>query len=86
VPNLASTGSTWPGEPSRVRLVVTDDGVGLDPTRIDRNSEGYLRMQLLHDQVTNLQGELLLTSAPGRGTTVRVDLPSQAGGHQEATD
>jgi signal transduction histidine kinase len=83
---LASVRSTRPGQPSRVRLVVTDDGVGLDPARIDRSSEGYLRMQLLHDRVTSLHGELLLTSAPGRGTTVRVDLPSQAGGHQEAAD
>jgi signal transduction histidine kinase len=75
---LATTGSRGPGGSSRVLLVVADDGAGLDPAHIDRNSEGYLRMQLLHDRVASLHGELVLSSGPG-GTTVRVNLPAQDG-------
>jgi signal transduction histidine kinase len=75
---LASMRGASPGEPPRVRLVVADDGEGVDPSRIDRSSEAYLRIQLLHDQVESLQGELVVTSAPGHGTTVRVDLPALA--------
>jgi len=78
---LASMRGASPGEPPRVRLVVADDGEGVDPSRIDRSSEAYLRMQLLHDQVESLEGELVVASAPGHGTTVQVDLPSRAGGH-----
>jgi signal transduction histidine kinase len=74
---LTPTASGPAGAPRRVRLVVADDGMGLDPARADRSSESYLRMQLLHDRVANLQGELVVTSAPGQGTTVRVDLPVQ---------
>jgi signal transduction histidine kinase len=83
---LASTRGTRPGEPPRVRLVVADDGVGADPARIDRNSEGYLRMQLLHDRVSSLQGDLVVTSAPGHGTTVRVDLPTGPSGQRPAAN
>ena len=75
---LESIGSARPGEPSRVRLVVADDGVGLDPAHVDHNSESYLRLQLLHDRVAQLNGSLVVTSAPGHGTTVRADLPASA--------
>src|SRR5215213_11962635 len=81
---LASAVSAGPGEPPRVRLVIADDGEGLDPARINRNSEDYLRMQLLHDRVASLQGELVVSSAPGHGTTVRVDLPARTTGHEHA--
>jgi signal transduction histidine kinase len=75
---LASTSSRRPEGSSRVLLVVAHDGAGLDPASIDRNSERYLRMQLLHDRVAGLHGEMVLSSGPG-GTTVRVDLPARDG-------
>jgi two-component system NarL family sensor kinase len=77
--SVSPAGSGGPGKQSRVRLVIADDGVGLHPSRIDRHSEGYLRVRLLHDRVASLGGELVVTSAPGQGTTVRVELPAQAG-------
>jgi len=58
-----------------VRLVVADDGVGVDPSRIDRRAEGHLGLRLLVDRVESLGGELVITSAVGQGTTIRADLP-----------
>jgi two-component system NarL family sensor kinase len=77
--SLSSVDVAAPGGQPRVRLVIADDGAGLNPSRIDRQSEGYLRAQLLHDRVQSLGGELVITSAPTRGTTVHVDLPTNAG-------
>jgi signal transduction histidine kinase len=57
-----------------VRLAIADDGVGFDPATIDRG-EGHLGLRLLTDRVRSLRGELLVTSAVGRGTTVLADLP-----------
>jgi hypothetical protein len=31
-----------PGVEPRVRLVIADDGVGVDPSRLDRRAEGHL--------------------------------------------
>ena len=75
---LESLDSARPEEPSRVRLIVADDGVGLDPAQADHNSESYLRLHLLHDRVAELNGSFLVTSAPGHGTTVQADLPVSA--------
>jgi two-component system, NarL family, sensor kinase len=58
-----------------VRLEVTDDGVGVDPTRLDQRAAGHLGLRLLADRVDALGGELVVTAAPGEGTTVRTDVP-----------
>jgi two-component system NarL family sensor kinase len=63
-----------------VRMVVADDGVGVDPAKMDRRAEGHLGLRLLVDRVQSLGGELVVTSAVGRGTTVRADLPVRSGG------
>ena len=68
-----------PGEPARVLLVVADDGEGLDGARVDRNKESCLPIQLLHDRVRSRQGEFVVTSGRGLGTTVRAVLPIGAG-------
>jgi two-component system, NarL family, sensor kinase len=58
-----------------VRLRVADDGVGVDPTTMDRRAEGHLGLRLLVDRVQSLGGVLVVTSAVGEGTTVQADLP-----------
>jgi two-component system, NarL family, sensor kinase len=63
----------------RVRLVVADDGVGLDPAKMDRRAEGHLGLRLLADRVASLGGTLLITSAAGEGTTVQAELPLRPG-------
>lgn len=68
-----------PGEDARVRLRITDDGVGVDPTQIDRRAEGHLGLRLVADRVESLGGRLTVTSAVGQGTSVEAELPVQAG-------
>jgi signal transduction histidine kinase len=65
-------------EQPRVRLVVADDGVGVDLGKIDRRAEGHLGLRLLADRVESLGGELTIISAPGQGTTVQAELPVAA--------
>jgi two-component system NarL family sensor kinase len=39
-----------------VRLAVADDGVGVDPAKMDRRAEGHLGLRLLVDRVESLGG------------------------------
>lgn len=60
-------------EPASCSFVLSDDGCGFDvrDPRI-RSSHGILGMQ---QRVRSLGGELVLDSAPGTGTTLRVKVP-----------
>jgi signal transduction histidine kinase len=70
--------SLRPSEQARARLVIADDGVGVDLAKIDRRAEGHLGLRLLADRVESMGGELTITSAPGQGTTVQAELPVTA--------
>jgi signal transduction histidine kinase len=71
-------------------LAVTDDGAGIDAADLDSVFERFYRgknarvlgvpgtglgLTIVRAIVDAHGGELCLTSAPGRGTTVRVALP-----------
>lgn len=51
---------------------VQDDGVGFDPEMLPRATHGLVGMRY---RVESEHGELRLTSAPGRGTTLQAQLP-----------
>jgi len=54
---------------------VRDDGRGFDAhQRERRREEGHLGLGLLEGLVIEAGGTLVMTSAPGEGTTVRLDL------------
>lgn len=56
----------------RAVLSICDDGAGFDPARAaERHGMG---LDLMRERVTELGGELLIESAPGEGTTVRITL------------
>lgn len=55
----------------RVRLEVSDDGVGFDPGLA---TDGY-GLRGMRARVSEIGGELRVDSAPGRGTTVTADVP-----------
>ena len=57
---------------SSVQLVVTDNGAGFDPATVPR--EGHLGLRSLRDLVVDSGGMLELDSAPGAGTTVRLEI------------
>lgn len=56
----------------RLRAEIADDGAGFEPTPEKRRSLGLTGMV---ERATLAGGEVHITSAPGAGTTVRLDLP-----------
>ena len=57
-----------------VRLVIEDDGTGFDPEKV---REGALGLVGIRERVVILGGRFELESAPGDGTTIVVELPTQ---------
>jgi signal transduction histidine kinase len=55
-----------------VTIVVRDDGIGFDPAR---PGEGFGLLGM-RERVDLVDGRVLIESAPGRGTTVRAEIPS----------
>jgi signal transduction histidine kinase len=61
-----------------VTLSVADDGKGFRPEDpLARPAEGHFGLRLLADQVRDAGGSFDLDSAPGRGTSVRVEVPAR---------
>jgi signal transduction histidine kinase len=56
-----------------VSLTVSDDGVGLDPSRFA--SAGGLGLVMMRERATQLNGRFEFESAPGRGTRIKVVVP-----------
>jgi signal transduction histidine kinase len=59
-------------EPNRVRVRVSDDGVGFDPTRAKSSTHGIAGMRF---RVETLGGTLSVTSSAGAGTLLEAVLP-----------
>jgi two-component system NarL family sensor kinase len=61
----------------RIELEVRDDGSGFDPARREAALlAGHLGLASSEQRVRSAGGELIVSSAPGRGTTVQAVLPS----------
>ena len=58
--------------PDGVRLQVTDDGRGFDPTKVP---DGHLGLAGMRSRAERLGGRLTVTSTPGSGTTIEVVVP-----------
>jgi signal transduction histidine kinase len=59
-------------EDGRVRFTIEDDGVGFDPTSVDRGAG----LDNIADRVSAAGGVLSIESALGRGTSVSGLLPA----------
>jgi two-component system NarL family sensor kinase len=58
-------------------LGLQDDGRGFEPGRMDAAAPGeHLGLRMLRDLAEDAGGFLAVTSAPGEGTTVRVEVPA----------
>jgi two-component system, NarL family, sensor kinase len=67
---------TVAADSERIELDVTDDGRGFDAARReDSLLDGHIGLASSEQRVRSAGGELAVSSAPGRGTTVRATLP-----------
>jgi two-component system, NarL family, sensor kinase len=57
-------------------MEIIDNGVGFDAARLLANpKEGHFGLRVLGDTVADAGGELLLSSAPGVGTSWQLRIP-----------
>lgn len=54
---------------------VNDDGIGFDPGRAELRSR-HLGLTSMEERARELGGRLAIRSAPGAGTTVRLEVPA----------
>ncbi|MBI2852083.1 MAG: sensor histidine kinase [Chloroflexi bacterium] len=59
-----------------VQITVEDDGQGFDMANVDSNS--HLGLQMMRERAWLVGGRLTVSSAPGKGTLVKLALPYQA--------
>ncbi|MDP8977175.1 MAG: hypothetical protein M3N17_01065 [Actinomycetota bacterium] len=69
-----SPGGRASDRPAQIPARVTDDGAGFEPDTVARGAG----LQNIEDRVEALGGELVVDSAPGRGTTITGRLPAPA--------
>ncbi len=62
-------------EPQMVVLSVSDDGRGFDPAAVQAAGHGHFGLLGMRERAESLGGKFQLTTAPGRGTEVRVWIP-----------
>ncbi len=63
--------------PNTTRLVVTDDGRGFAPgDRARRQADGHVGLALLDGLVKQADGTLVVTSEPGEGTRLELEVPT----------
>jgi signal transduction histidine kinase len=63
--------------PNTTRLVVTDDGRGFAPgDRARRQADGHVGLTLLEGLVKQVDGTLVVTSEPGEGTRMQLEVPT----------
>ena len=61
----------------RVRLSIKDDGIGLATAEPPDQRHGF-GMGTMRERAQGIGGQLRVASRPGRGTTIRVEVPSLA--------
>ena len=58
----------------RVIFIIRDDGIGYEQTRKGKSSRG-IGIPSMKERVASFGGSVDISSTPGRGTTIRADLP-----------
>ncbi len=67
----------------RVGVTVNDDGGGFDPSNRHRSQEGqnHHGLTIMKERAESLGGKLVVTSTPGKGTEVKVNIPLEGKYH-----
>jgi signal transduction histidine kinase len=81
----AGAGTAWvlvETRPGWVRLEISDDGSGFDPAA---THPGHFGLDSMRSRAKEAGGILTITSTPGLGTTVRVEVPTDSGEGSNAT-
>jgi len=61
--------------PVAISLVIRDDGAGFTPGEEAGAKQGHFGLVGMRERIERLDGTLRIESAPGRGTTVRIEVP-----------
>ncbi|MBJ6367241.1 sensor histidine kinase [Snuella sedimenti] len=58
-------------------IVIDDNGKGFDPDKVKRikNGDGGMGMTFMRERITYINGRLFLSSQPGKGTRVTLNIP-----------
>jgi len=62
---------------TRVTVEIEDDGCGFDPAMVHA---GHFGLESMRSRADEIGADLDISSAPGRGTIVRVELPVESNG------
>ncbi|NSL51768.1 sensor histidine kinase [Calidifontibacillus erzurumensis] len=54
------------------KIIIKDNGIGFDPSEKKEHSFGLIGMK---ERIELLKGQLHINSAPGKGTTIRINVP-----------
>jgi signal transduction histidine kinase len=66
----------------RVVATIVDDGVGFTPGELGRSEFPRFGLATMRERAESIGGSVQLDTAPGAGTRVRVEIPSQAASQQ----
>lgn len=66
---------TFSVEGDWARVVVEDDGKGFDPASVTKAGGRHLGLDTMRERAESVGGKLQVSSSPGQGTRVVVDLP-----------
>jgi signal transduction histidine kinase len=61
--------------PQKIVLQIVDDGKGFDPQVCAGPKEGHFGILGIRERTERLSGQLLITSTPSMGTSIRVEIP-----------
>ena len=64
--------------PRRVRVLVRDNGCGIDPCVVQNRKESHWGLLGMRERAESIGARLTIWSRPGAGTEVEVSVPSQA--------
>lgn len=59
----------------RVRISITDDGKGFDPSSLDQHAGKHFGLTFMRERMSQIGGSVFIESQPGSGTTVLLDVP-----------